>query len=156
MALGNLLTQLKTDHSDTQRLHTLALVARHTAQTTGNLEIMFVWHAIQPLLANKALVAACLDVVAAMLLSHYQACDLLRKTFFDLVTSTDVPIHFLADLLTNLTRNGRDLRHIEHHVGPLLQKWSAFINYRYNHWAYTGGILLIIGKLSINKGTRYS
>ncbi|KAH6599186.1 hypothetical protein BASA50_003214 [Batrachochytrium salamandrivorans] len=87
-----------------------------------------IWCNIFSCMSKPKLLDPAFQVMVAILETHFDACDLLRLSFFNAVAGIDplLPASSLCDMpvrlsiLCALTKDGRDLRHIEHDLGPLL------------------------------------
>ncbi|KAK5671668.1 Tuberous sclerosis 2-like protein [Batrachochytrium dendrobatidis] len=134
--LASILACLDNTHSTPQTITTnlqkeTALVQLQQYICTFDVASMLseIWNKVHPCLAIKPLMMPAMQVMVAMLETHFEACDLLRLSFFNAIAeiepfapiSTDpASIDPRLTILCVLTKDGRDLRHIEHELGPLL------------------------------------
>ncbi|KAL2916928.1 Tuberous sclerosis 2-like protein [Polyrhizophydium stewartii] len=120
----------------------LAALAAHVRSFSVAHAVPELWPRIFPALsAPPPLRALALEVVVALLESHFDSCELLRLSFFKAVSGIDPPLAPLATtadsgaeavesavaesarrlrVLRALTRDGRNLRHLEHMLGRQL------------------------------------
>eukprot|EP00842_Homolaphlyctis_polyrhiza_P002909 jgi/Hompol1/3619/HPOL_006648-RA len=101
------------------------LIAAVQSRQAGAAELAQIWTHLQPCIFQAALRPLALQAIATVLHTHFDACDLLRLSFFDSVTAaveaTDTQNAGLRlSVFVELTKNGRDLRHIEHHLGAAI------------------------------------
>lgn len=106
---------------------TILQIAQYVSNSDA-VDVGCIWKHIDPLVADKTLLAACLSVMDSIIQNHHKDLDLLRKTFFDTISSLELEyLDTGVTLLNNLTKCSKDTRYFEHEYGPLLARWLSIV-----------------------------
>jgi hypothetical protein len=95
-------------------------------KNSPDMDVSAAFQTVRPLLANVELQQDVLDFMAACLDNHYDKCDLLRPLFLSDISAMDNPN--VVHILGLLTKNGRDIRNLEHSIAPVLLRLLNLAN----------------------------
>jgi muramoyltetrapeptide carboxypeptidase LdcA involved in peptidoglycan recycling len=118
-----LLQNLMTVSTDNQVKSLLWIANRATA----DVETSAIWNKVDQLYQTTKeprVISACLEVLLSLITSSYEKIDILRKSFFIIISHADPSnMKISVNSLSALSKNGKDIRHFEYEFGSLLVKW---------------------------------
>lgn len=97
--------------------------AGHVATRVFDDDTTTIWAAVSPLLKMEKYTRGVLLVALALLM--HAGNDLVRRAMFDAIRGVDENVDLRVKIVDGLCQGGRDMRHVEHALVPLLVRWLA-------------------------------